>query len=209
MSLCVCVPCYGQVETKFMQSMLDLQEAFIDAGFPFELNLTIGDSLVNRARNTLASTFLRMTDCQKMLFIDSDIEFTPEDVSQLWNLQVPVACAAYRMKRPDSVLSAWIDGELVTDLERYTEPVACTYAGTGFLMIDREVLAQMRDAWPEIEYEESVGTTWNFFDPHVDLKQKVLLSEDYAFCKRCTELGIPIILHPGIRLGHWGSYRYG
>jgi len=47
MSLCVCVPCYGQVETKFMQSMLDLQEAFIDAGFPFELNLTIGEVAIS------------------------------------------------------------------------------------------------------------------------------------------------------------------
>jgi hypothetical protein len=154
-------------------------------------------------------TFLK-TDYQKLMFIDADIEFQPDDVAKLWNMDVPIACAAYPMKRQDAPLSAWIGGELVSDLDQYEGPVAVDFAGTGFLMIDRKVFEEMKESRPEEVHIEGQDLTecFTWFNTTVEedkADRKVYLSEDYFFCKRARELGYSIFMEPTIRLTHWGT----
>lgn len=173
--------------------------------------LTTGnESLVQRARNTSVMTFLQ-TNYQKLMFIDADIEFSPEDVAKLWNLDTDIAVAAYSMKRKDHPLSAWKDGELLRIDEDTPNPLEVDYAGTGFMLIDRGVFERMK--CPEYEHIEGQDLTpcWSFFDCEVaeDKGKRVYLSEDYLFCKRARELGYKIMMDTSIRLGHWGTARYG
>lgn len=203
----IATPCYGGMATvPYMESVLNLSEALLTVGMKFDFLFTKNESLIPRARNTSAATFLS-SDYEYLMFIDSDIEFTPEDVSKLWNLQTDVAVGAYSMKRPDKPVSAWKDGELVS-LDSLSSPVPVDYAGTGFMMIKRSVFEQLQKYHPNWRYEEGhVGESWGFFqDP---IEDGIHLSEDYFFCKRCREIGIEITLDPSIKLGHYGSYRYG
>lgn len=211
MSLLICTPMYAQSCTQFYcHSAIRLSESLMISGLEHDW-LFASDSLVPRVRNNMAATFLG-TDYRKLLWIDADIRFQPEDVAKLWNLDAEVCCAAYPMKRPDAPLSAWVGGRLVKDMDNLPVPVPVDYAGTGFMMIDRSVFERMRADTPEIEHREgnpgTPGTRkcWAFFDCGV--VDGVYLSEDYWFCRKWREMGGEILLDPTIRLGHVGAFVY-
>jgi hypothetical protein len=190
----------------FMKSCLDLKEALMCGGVSHEFLFTSNESLIQRARNTSVATFLK-TGYQKLLFIDADIDFTPEDVSKLWNMETDVAVGAYSMKRPDKPVSAWKDGKVV-DLKDLKEVTEVDYAGTGFMMIDRSVFEKMQKAFPELDHEEGkVGECHGWF--HCPIKGRTQMSEDYEFCNKWREMGGKVLLDPTISLGHWGTFRYG
>lgn len=189
----------------------------------------------------MVSAFLTQVDLkvyERILFIDADIDFSADDVAKLWNLDLPVAVAAYSMKRMDNPLSAWRNGKLVEITDDMKEPFEVDYAGTGFMMIKREVLERMID-WSHAEYEKirarlksagidpqelgdwlrlpvtheeaHVGTCYAIFDCGVvdDGAGAFYSSEDYWFCRKIRQMGEKIVMDPTIRLGHWGTFRYG
>lgn len=221
MSLLIATPMYGhQCYMAYFTSCLALQESCMKSGMDVNWLTTGNESLIQRARNTSAMTFLT-TPYQKLMFIDADIEFSPEDVAKLWNLNTDIAVAAYSMKRKDRPLSAWKDGKLVNldDLpvnhaasEAARHILDVDYAGTGFMMIDRGVFEAMIAAHPEYEHIEGQDLTpcWSFFDCRVeeDKGKRIYLSEDYFFCKRAREMGYSIKMDTTIRLKHWGTYAY-
>lgn len=216
MSVLICTPCYGGMVTEpYLRSYSTLEAHLHQANVPHAL-LTLGnESLVTRARNTCAATFLRETNFERLFFIDADIEFTSEDFAKVLNLCAAtneVTVGVYRMKTPDSVYAAWVNGKLVDDLDQFTEPMEVDYAGTGFMCIPRTAFKKFRDAHPEIEHEEGkVGTSWDFFQAKVVGigKDAFYCSEDYSFCREHRRLGGKVIMDPSVRLTHWGTAAYG
>lgn len=207
MSILFATPCYGgQVTAQHMKSCLELRHALMSAGVEHDWLLGWNESLIQRARNSSAARFLR-TGFRKLMFLDADIEFDPESVARLWNMDADIAVGLYPMKRKDCPLGAWRDGKLVDLSECPDTPFEVDYAGTGFMMIDRSVLERMRREWPEREHEEgSVGDSFAWFDPRVE--DGIYLSEDYAFVKDARSLGFKVLADPAIRLIHHGSYGY-
>ena len=201
---------YGNQCTRpYFMSCLKLQEEFLSKGIDHSWLTTGNESLITRARNTSVATFMK-TDFQFLMFIDADIEFEPEDVAKLWNIDAPVKCAAYSMKRPDKPLAAWLDGKIV-ELKGDEGLLKVDYCGTGFLMIHRSVFEKMQEAYPELEHVEGhVGTCFGYFDLMYlgEGKEKTSLSEDYAFCERWRKLDGEIIMDSSIKLGHHGQYCY-
>lgn len=208
MSILFCTPCYGsQVTEPYFQSCLALQHSMMAGQFYYSFFTLGNDSLVTRARNVCVASFME-TDFERMMFIDADIEFTPEDVGILLQMDMPVCVGVYRMKKPGSKYAAWRDGELVDDLDQFDRPITVDYAGTGFMMIKREVFEEIRLAHPEWVYEEGqVGDCFGYFqDPIID---GFHCSEDYFFCKTWRDLGHEVWMHPKVRLVHHGLFGYG
>lgn len=207
MSILIATPCYGgMVTAPHMKSCLELRLELIRAGIDHDWSLGWNESLIQRARNSMAAQFLQ-TEFRKLLFIDADIEFFAEDVAKLWNLDAKVAVGLYSMKRKDAPLSAWRDGKLVKIEECPKEPFEVSYAGTGFFMVDRSVFEEMQKAWPERAHDEGTGKSFAWFHPRVH-EGGWYMSEDFAFCHDWRSLGGKIVADPSIRLGHWGSFRY-
>jgi len=206
LSILIATPCYaGQLTLAYFNSCLSLQEEFLAKGIDHSWLTTGNESLITRARNTSVATFMK-TDFEFLLFIDADIEFSPEDVAKLWNLQEKVSCGAYSMKRMDKPVSAWKDGKLVI-LGELSESTPVDYAGTGFLMIHRSVFEQMKEEYPELKHEEGhVGECYAFFD--TEIVDGVYMSEDFNFCRLWRNMGGEIILDPSIKLGHHGQHCY-
>lgn len=207
MSLLIATPMYGGMcHERYFASCMELKESLIHGGMDHDWLTTTNESLITRARNTSAASFLK-TSFQKLMFIDADIEFRAEDVAMLWNMNLAVVCGAYRMKTQDSKLSVWKDGKLV-EADGFSEPTAVDYAGTGFMMIDRSVFEVLMENHPQWEHQEGNidGNCWGFFqDP---IEDGFHMSEDYFFCKRWRELGGEIIWHPQVKLTHWGQCGY-
>lgn len=190
------------------------------------------ESLVHRARMGMTSKFLN-EDFSHMMWLDADIEFTADDVGKLWNLDADIAVGVYRMKSMDSRYSAWIDGELVIDLDQFDGPMKVTYAGTGFMMIKRTALEDIIAYLEEREkrYGEIIAqlpeeeqkfmkefTPWAKYENETDnipalymtpIYNGILESEDYYFCRIAQEAGYKIMMDPSVRLVHWGAYGYG
>ena len=205
-SILFCTPCYGGMLTaQHFQSCLNLKEELTKVGLPHDWLLGWNESLVHRARNEMTASFLA-TKHSHMMWLDADIEFTPEDIAKLWNMQADIAVGVYAMKKRDQQwFAAWKDGELVKDLDQYHEQTEVDFAGTGFMMIRRDVIEKM--AANARNYEGPNGRVPVLYDTPVH--NDGFESEDYHFCRMAREAGFKVMMDPSVRLGHYGQYRYG
>lgn len=204
-SILFATPCYGGMLTAaHFQSCMNLKEALTQRGVAHDWLIGTNESLVTRARNEMTATFLQ-TGHSHMMWLDADIEFEPDDVAKLWNLDADIAVGFYAMKRPDLPLSAWRDGKLITLENCPNEPFAVDYAGTGFFMVKRHVIETL--AAGSESYEGPRGRVPALY--MTPIHNEGLESEDYHFCRRAREAGFKIIGDPSIKLGHWGLARYG
>ena len=89
-------------------------------------------------------------------------------------------------------------------------------AGTGFMLIKREVFEKLIDSYPELKYiddtgglqEEEKEWTYAFFNSYVDPEKHRFLSEDYGFCRYWQEIGGKIWTDPSVEMLHLGRLKY-
>jgi hypothetical protein len=231
----IATPCYGgQLTMAYVQSVTALQAACFARGLKVILNLRGGEALITRARADLAGEFLA-SSATHLLFIDADIGFKPEQVFRLLAFGAEIAGAAYPLKgidwdkvgraarsnRPNLEAAAlnyvvYWDGEGQTVTAR-NDFARVRYAGTGFLLVARSALERLCEAHPELRYK--VATTqadlakdgphrFALFECMIDPVTSLYLSEDYAFCRRWTDLGGEIWLDLKSELTHYGNIAF-
>lgn len=171
----------------------------------------IGDSLVSRARNSLSAAFLK-TDCTHLLFIDSDMTFYPEDVAKMLAHDLPIIAGFYPKKQAEL---AWVMNALPNEGPDARGLQKVRYAGTGFMLIARGVFERMRDEFPELAYHpdsDPKGTEWDFWQVGVYHSKidgfRRYLSEDWFFCQRCLDMGIPVYMDTSIVAEHIGEVAF-
>lgn len=205
MSFLFCTPCYGgMMLLQHHQSCMNLKEELLRAGIEHDWLHGRNESLINRARNEMTASFLT-TSYQRKCWLDADVEFEPEAIAKLDNLDADIAVGFYAMKRPDKPLSAWRNGKLVKLDECPREPFEVEFAGTGFMMIKRHVIETL--AAKSESYEGPNGRVPALYMTPVH--NDGLESEDYHFCRIAREAGFKIIGDPSIKLKHWGQAAYG
>jgi len=225
-------PCFGgQVTSLFASSLLKLQHVL---GQQKEIDLTVlmlgGDALIPRARQNIVAQFMETAEATHLLFIDADIGFEPEQVFRLLSFNSDMSAAIYPTKRIDwdKVRAAAQSGKANLDkaaLSYVMEFVPLKeaalkngfakvrFAGTGFLMIKRDVIVRMVERYPELKYsrenraEDSLkDSPWRYalFNCIIDTTTGVYLSEDFSFCRRWTDMGGEIWADLQSRLTHTG-----
>ena len=96
--LFVATPCYGgQCFGLYAKACLDLQATCIQYGMECRFSFIFNESLITRARNYLVDEFLR-SGCTHLLFIDSDIQFNPQDILALLALDKDIIGGPYPKK---------------------------------------------------------------------------------------------------------------
>lgn len=213
--LMVATPCYGGVVTNaFMLSSLRAALLMQAGQVVYEVVTSPGDSLVHRARNTLAAVFLASRHSH-LLFVDADIGFPADGPLRLLNADRDLVCGIYPKKcdEPEFPLN-WLPGSSRL-LERCprTGCVRILEGPTGFMMIHRRVFERMMEAHPEWRYRgpahltaEQEPFSYSFFDCFHHGER--YLSEDYGLCARWAELGGETWMDPSIRLTHVGQKTY-
>lgn len=193
------------VTAQHFKSCMNLKEDLTKLGLRHDWLIGWNESLITRARNEMTATFLQ-TDHSHMMWLDADIEFETGHVANLWNLNADIACGVYAMKKKDKQwYAAWKDGELVTDLDKFKGPIEVDYAGTGFLLIKREVIEKL--AKISESYEGPNGRVLALY--MTPIYNDGFESEDYHFCRIAREAGFKIMMDPSVRLKHIGQYAYG
>lgn len=205
MSIFFALPVYGSnIMYKYMSSLIELQRDMLQSDIPHTLAFLNNESAIHRARNQLVKRFLE-TDYEALMFIDSDIGFKPIDVAKLWALNADIAVGCYRMKKPGSKYAAWVNGKLVDDLDQFDEPIEVDYAGTGFMLIRREVFEVLET---DVITEKVPGGTRKRYFTFDNVQDGVELAEDYNFCMLARSTGHKVVMDPTVRLKHYGLYAY-
>src|ERR1700681_2947974 len=231
--LVVATPCFGgQVSSIYAGSIFHLQRAVRSKS---EIDLTVmmrdGDALITRARANLVTLFLNDPFATHLLFVDADIGFEPDQVFRLIESGADVVAGVYPIKRVNwekakaaiegrrpNVPAASLDYVLeINDPDHVAVVNGFTrvrYAGTGFLMIRRQVFERMcahPDYAPlqflrEHSHDKLAGSPNRFalFECMIDPATGTYLSEDFAFCKRWTDIGGEIWADLQSRLDHVG-----
>lgn len=228
--LCIATPMYGGMATSgFITSMLRLQNMRDTYGLPYVFQALVNESLIPRARDTLAAKFLA-SDCTELMFIDADIEFNPEDVIALQHFDKEVIGGAYPKKAINwaAVKAAVVGNPAITPEQLalagqswashmfkgdYTlealEPVEAKDIATGFMLIKREVfekLAGSCDTFQPPDDDPDRTPRKDYFTAGVH--DGWYESEDYSFCRRWQELGGKVWLCPWMVLNHQGFYNF-
>jgi hypothetical protein len=233
-NLVVATPCFGgQISVLYAASLFKLQKQLRSYS---EINLKVlfkdGDALITRARASLISQFLDDRSATHLLFVDADIGFEPEQVVRLIECGAEMCAAVYPIKRID-----WDKVKTTIETARPNPAAAALkyvfevddpnaviakagfvkvrYAGTGFLMIRRQALEKMCAQYPQLRYQRdhsldaatASDNRFALFECMI-AEDGTYLSEDFAFCKRWTDIGGEIWADLNSRLNHVGPMAF-
>jgi hypothetical protein len=233
-NLVIATPCFGgQISVLYAASLFKLQK-LVRSYRDIDLKILFkdGDALITRARASLISQFLDDPSATHLLFVDADIGFEPEQVLRLIECGADMCAAVYPIKRidwdrvkmtietarPNPAAAALKYVFEVADPNAVIEKagfVKVRYAGTGFLMIRREALERLCAHYPQLQYkrDHSVDAAtasdnrFALFECMIS-EDGTYLSEDFAFCKRWTDMGGEIWADLKSRLDHIGPMAF-
>lgn len=241
----IATPCYGgQIGEPYFRSMMRFAILCNKYDIKYTISTLANESLITRGRNTLTSFFMENKEATHLFFIDADIEFNPEDILRMVAYDKPIVVGAYPKKAinwgsimeatrndpsetPDTIeghsSNYVVNFDFVLDKEGNRTPqvqivdnlVKLKDAGTGFMCIQKEVIQQMFDWYPETKYVNDINVDQKFepfmyalFDCIIDPESRRYLSEDYTFCRRWQDKGGDVFLDPRTALNHVGHYTF-
>jgi glycosyltransferase involved in cell wall biosynthesis len=189
-----------------------------DLSYSTTVHLHSGSALISHARNDCVRHFLS-SDATKLLFVDADIGFTPEDVWRLLRRDEDIAFAPYITKSLDGpskskfVLKFKDDNEIIMAPDGFVEVLS---GPTGFMMIDRKAFLKLDEAYPDARTRMSYIKNGeviedlnypSYFDC-ITHETQGALGEDISFCKKWEEMGETMWADAQAALTHYGTYAF-
>jgi len=237
-----CTPCYGgQVTEPFFRSWSKAHMTYTKYKIPYSVTTSANESLISRARCHMVAYMMANPKATHLMFIDADINFDCVDIMHMLQHNKDIIVGAYPKKDLDwtamedalndgplnpgalkeigsnyAMNMAWIDKEDGgRRLDVQNGLIKLKDAATGFMLIKREVIMKMIDAYPDLYFNNDLNLdpefakwTYLFFDCMHEKETKRYLSEDYAFCRRWQALGGEVWLDPLIKLDHVGHFTF-
>lgn len=193
MKILLGMPCIKNIPTKTVGSLLrTVDRGIIDA-------MIVEGSLIYDARDDIARTAVD-NDYDYVLYVDSDMIFTPDDVKKLLSHDVGICTGLYVTRHGENKNVIYSDiitrrrfpfraPKLIHDnaTTGYDTVAAC---GFGFCLIKVSVLKCMLKRYKSL------------FEP------KWGVGEDVAFCIRAKKCGFDIFTDRDVKLGHIGEIEY-
>jgi GT2 family glycosyltransferase len=140
-------------------------------------------------------------DYDYMMWIDSDIEFTPHDLFGLLRHEKDISSGLYLMEggRNFACVKNWDEDFFKKhghfqflapqDIEGQTELIPVNYVGMGWMLVKRGVFEKIKYPWFE-PLRKKIGKYTDF------------TMEDVTFCHKALDAGFDINIDPSIRVGH-------
>lgn len=201
--------CHGMISPIttlcFIESIRSLMKVGVDINYVAQ----IGNSLIDCARNNVVQDFLTKTNGNKLVFIDCDMKWTPEDLARLmcWSVEYPIVAAAYSTKTDiDPKFVCLKDKDYDQIMENEYGLVKVNGIGLGFSIIDRSVFETMQPQ-TEIYEENDKQKKYRFFKTEV-VNGKYMGEDIYFFNRWVKEFNGEVWVDPDINLGHIGSKAY-
>lgn len=198
MKVYIGIPMYGGACAEFVSSLLKTRMVFHHTGWEVEVDIHSNCSVLPKARNEIVKRFLD-SEFDVLLFLDSDMAFSPVDTVKLVREGKEFAACAYRGKSEEvtyhcetgGAIRDWMDADSVA---------------TGFKAVRREVYLKMIEAYPSTRYEEKGETFHALYD--FELHEGRYWGEDYNFCRKWKAIGGTIQVMTDATIKHIGSKAY-
>ena len=227
-------PTYGDVKIEFVNSIINMVNYFNEIGQDHQICFSKDNAILTDARNALVTSFLQ-SDCTHILFIDCDIGFNPESITDMLETNRSVICGMYAKKYIvwERVLNASNKVSLKelsnyvsisnvnllkdreTEFHSIDDPVQVDSCGLGFMMVSREVIEKIL---PNVltyvvptnnAFEQKYVSRSEFFKFDIDRVTHEYVGEDIYFCELIKKYGeASIYLLPSVELAHIGKYSY-
>lgn len=204
------IPAYeGKLQVETAMSMLVLAGKLTQAGVRHCFNVVRGGALIDLARNEIAHRFLNETECDILVCIDADIEFTWESMERLlvFACHYPMVCGAYcsRTEPPKFIVNA------IEEKPKLNQHglIPVKGLGFGFVALQRKTLEAMKpyvDTY--VDKAAEAKEVYQFYRTGEKNERREVIGEDVYFFKKAVEAGITPYLDPGITLIHHGSKAF-
>lgn len=187
--LFLATPCYGGMcGGMFARSVADLSALCTHYRIPLQIYFLFNESLITRARNYACDEFMR-SGASHLLFIDSDIGFSAQDVLGMLALQRddspydiiggPYPKKTISWEKIKIAVNKGKADENPNNLENYVgdyvfnpkansnsiplnEPVEVLEIGTGFMMVKQSAMKKFQDSYPQYMYKPDHVRTEHF-----------------------------------------------
>lgn len=200
----VLVPVASRVEPECEAALRELERR------GYEVRRVYGYAAVDQARSQMATDALA-AGFAELLWVDSDIAFHPDDVDRLRGRGLPLVAGLYPKKGKRELAASFLPETKTLTLGDGGGPVEVRYVGLGFCLTRRAVYAAVERHHRLPVCNEQFGSPLvPYFAPLAadDGDGWWYLAEDYAFCHRARQAGVPVLVDTRIRLMHLGSYPY-
>ena len=218
------MPCYDSVKIDTLTSVLQVFSTLGKNGVHAEFR-SVKSSLVTHARNLLTCAFLN-SDCDYMLFVDSDIEFQPDAVLRMLVPEKDIICTPYRVKEDPLKMKYAVTFSDPNNIHILPwDLVEIDQGPAGLMLIHRRVFEKLIETAPDlkINFEENVRKLmnkeiasdidavdkymYNFWDTSFHLDTGEWKGEDLSFCSLAKEAGFKIYANldsTTVHHGNWG-----
>ena len=206
----ICTP-GAQLTAEFVRSLLvvgsELNTRKISWSFANGYSSHVGDAreitLNGDKENSFSEVrpFKGQLDYNKLMWIDSDISFTIDDVLSLYESDKDIICGGYLLGNGEvtvypETLRAGYTYEEVLDMK---EPVKVKGAGFGFMCVKKGVFESLTRPW----FQSAIVTT-KFEDKDYTF---AMMGEDLSWCYRVKEQGFDIWFNPKVLVTHHKTMR--
>lgn len=195
------------VISDYLKSLLATIPLFSERGITWAHNMGYCSHVGDAREITLSGTrhnsieenrpFSGQITYDKLLWIDSDISWKPEDVLKLYDSDKDIISGAYLLGTggvaayPTEGKSGYTPQEFLS----LQEPTKVAGTGFGFICVKQGIFEQLSRPW----FQSVMGTVTDENGVSTDFP---IMGEDLSWCKRVTNLGYEIWLDPSVRLTH-------
>lgn len=230
----VATPAYNsQTTVDYTQSLLNNVNYASQNGVLVTTVMIGNESLITRARNTLASIFLHHAETMKeqtgikpthLCFIDADMGFPPDTLLSLVDSKVECVGAPVRLKGateegkpvynvipfPSSTEEAAVLSTYDREIDSKLKPVK--KIGTAIFCLEYDIVKLLAKDAPQykgnaLRRGADVPMDMNYDIFQTKVVDEELLSEDYFVCQKLWSLGIPVFCNYGIETSHTGMLQ--
>lgn len=207
-------PAYNPPCLEFLHARERVTNDLASSGYGVTVVTSPGDSLVMRGRHSLMHEFLK-SPCTHLVFWDVDIEpKDPSIVREMLETQHHIVGGACPFRGETGRVVCNIRQVDKDRAQIDTDDRGCaevSEVGTGFLLMSREAIVKLCEAYPELMYFADLPggygePHWALFD--TALVERRFLSEDYFFCKLWRDLGGRVHVYVPFEARHWGRKGY-
>ncbi len=217
----IATPAFGyQTFVNYTNSLIKLLSTNPpeDISFSMAIHLHSGSAMISHARNDCVKHFLN-GPYTKLLFVDADIGFEPDDFWRLLRKDEDIAFAPYITKNITGPEQSKFVIKFKDPDNKRIQPdgfIEALSGPTGFMMIDRKVFTKLDGAYPKSNTRMTQIKNGavvedldypSYFDciTHETLGA---LGEDISFCKKWEEMGGTMWADTEAELTHYGTYSF-
>lgn len=190
--LAVCIPARDQMHAVTTFCLYNLSSVLTRLGIDNKLFLSHGTLIVNQRHELVLAA--QEWGATHVMFIDSDMEFTPDCVISLIDRKLPVVAAGYSKRVEPFVVTAWHEiykwDSHVQEFDK--DLITCQAVAMGFMLIDITVFDELALPWFVLGWHGQYT------------------GEDIEFCRMLLDKKIDINLDLTVtkKLGHLGTKNF-